>query len=291
MNKYTIIYNKNSRGRNIDKEFLTGILSSNNISFDLYDVTTKSETDSIIQESINNSVEYFCSVGGDGSLNHLVNTLIKNHHPSPIVACLPAGSGSDFIRTFGISQNINEAVKHLSTESSYLIDVGRIEYKESKNYFINVANIGFLADTVSTSEAVPDYLRNYRYSIGFWTRIVTAKPMYMNLIIDGEEYRGDIFNACICNGQFFGAGKNISPKSNLQDGKFNVQLFEVTKATAMKIFFKSNKGLHLREEGVITKLANEISILNPLPIEMDGDYVENCTAKIYNEKAKIHFKI
>ena len=85
--------------------------------------------------------------------------------------------------------------------------------------------------------------------------------------------------------------QNISPKSNLQDGKFNVQIFEVTKGTAMKIFFKSNKGLHLKEKGVINKLASEVIVSNPLPIEKDGDYVDNCSAKIYNEKSRIRFKI
>jgi len=291
MNKYTIIYNKNSRGKELKKDYLYDILHSNNISFDLYDVTTKQESQNIVKESINNSVEYFCSIGGDGSLNNLVNSLIKNNHPHPVVACLPAGSGSDFIRTFGISQNIEEAVQHLISDATYLIDIGKIQYNEKEEYFINVANIGFLADTVSTSESVPNFLRKYRYSIGFWSRITTAKPMYMNLDIDGEEYIGEVFNACICNAQFFGGGKNISPKSNLQDGQFNIQIFEVNKGTAMKIFFKSNKGLHLKENGVINKLASEIIVNNPLPIEKDGDYVDKCIAKIYNEKSKIRFKI
>ena len=291
MNKYTIIYNKNSRGKGLDRKYLYDILDSKNISFDLYDVTTKEESESIVKESINKSVEFFCSIGGDGSLNNLVNLLVKNDHPSPVVACLPAGSGSDFIRTFGIPQNIDEAVEHLISDSTYLIDIGKIEYEGQDEYFINVANIGFLANTVSTSESVPNYLRKYRYSIGFWTRLPAAKPMQMNLYIDGKEYSGEVFNASICNAQFFGGGKNISPKSNLQDGKFNVQIFEVTKGTAMKIFFKSNKGLHLKEKGVINKLASEIIVSNPLPIEKDGDYVDNCTAKIYTEKSRIRFKI
>ena len=171
MNKYTIIYNKNSRGKELKKDYLYEILLSNNISFDLYDVTTKEESQNIVKESINNSVEYFCSIGGDGSLNNLVNSLIKNNHPHPVVACLPAGSGSDFIRTFGISQNIEEAVPHLISDATYLIDIGKIQYNKKEEYFINVANIGFLADTVNTSESVPNFLRKYRYSIGFWSKI------------------------------------------------------------------------------------------------------------------------
>jgi len=291
MNKYTVIYNKNSRGKNFSKQFLTNILDSNCISYDLFDVTTKKETNNIIKSAVENSVEYFCSIGGDGSLNYLVNSLIKNNHPDPVVACMPAGSGSDFIRTFGISQKISKSVTHLTTDSTYSIDVGRVEYNSFIKYFINVANIGFLANTVKISELVPDVLRKYRYSIGFWSQIMPAKTMFMDLLLDNEEYQEKAFNTCICNAQFFGGGKNISPKSNLQDGKFNVQIFEVNKATAMKVFFKANNGLHLREKGVINKLVSKLEIKNPLPIEIDGDYLGNSSAIIYNEKEKIRFKI
>ena len=107
MNKYTVIYNKNSRGRNLNNTYLYDLFKYNNISFNLFEVTEKKETDEIIKNAIDNSVEHFTSVGGDGSLNYLVNSLLKNNHPNPVVSCLPAGSGSDFIRTFAITQYIS----------------------------------------------------------------------------------------------------------------------------------------------------------------------------------------
>ena len=291
MNKYTVIYNKNSRGKNLNKTLLNDLFKHNNISFDLYEVTEKKETDEIIKYAINNSVEHFTSVGGDGSLNYLVNSLIQNNHPNPVVSCLPAGSGSDFIRTFGISQKIDEAIQHLKTDTTYPIDVGNITFDDKKKYFINVANIGFLADTVKLSESVPNILSKYRYSIGFWSKIFPAKPEEMRLRIDGNLYEGIVFNTSICNAQYFGSGKNISPKSSLQDGKFNVQIFEVNKLTAMKLFFKANKGLHLRENGVINKLSSQIEVLSKHSIENDGDYVTDTGCIFSIEKARIQFKI
>ena len=38
---------------------------------------------------------------------------MKNNITMPEVSCLPGGSGSDFIRTFALPQNIEEAVEHL----------------------------------------------------------------------------------------------------------------------------------------------------------------------------------
>ena len=49
------------------------------------------------------------------------------------------------------------------------------------------------------------------------------------------------FNHFNSLGQFFGGGWNISPKSSLQDGELNIQIFKVTKIKAMKLFFLAKK--------------------------------------------------
>ena len=56
---------------------------------------------------------------------------MKNKIPKPQVACLPAGSGSDFIRTFALPQDIEKSVKHLNSESYYEIDVGKVSIGQS----------------------------------------------------------------------------------------------------------------------------------------------------------------
>ena len=63
------------------------------------------------------------AIGGDGSLNSLINALMNNGIKKPDVVCLPAGSGSDFIRTFALPQNIEETINHLTTDSYYEVDV------------------------------------------------------------------------------------------------------------------------------------------------------------------------
>ena len=95
----------------------------------------------------------------------------------------------------------------------------------------------------------------------------------------------------MCNAQYFGGGWNISPKSSLQDGMFNVQIFAVSKLKAMKIFFLAQKGLHLRESDVIVRKASKIELKSDEPIEIDGDYFASGPATIFIEKSAIRFKI
>ena len=132
--------------------------------------------DEIIKKYNNPSEFQYCSIGGDGSLNALVNSLMKNNITMPEVSCLPGGSGSDFIRTFALPQNIEEAVEHLIVDNFYEVDVGLIKNKTDAKYFINVLNIGFLASTVEVSEKFPNLFRAFRYPLSFCLLYTSPSP-------------------------------------------------------------------------------------------------------------------
>ena len=291
MKTYIIIHNLNSRGKNLSQEYIERLFKSEEIPFIYFSTTTIDELNNVIKEYSDSSKFQYCAIGGDGSLNSLINALMNNDVIKPEVACLPGGSGSDFIRTFALPQNIQEAIKHLTSDSYYEVDVGKVVAKHKSKYFINVLNIGFLASTVQVSEKFPKIIRRFRYPISFWIKIILAKANKINLNLGNYEFNNNAFNVCVCNAQYFGGGWNISPKSSLQDGKFNVQIFAVSKIKAMKIFFLAQKGLHLKESDVIVRKASNLEIKSNNPIEIDGDYFANGPAQIFIENLAIRFKI
>ena len=291
MKTYIIIHNLNSRGKNLSQEYIERLFQSEEIPFIYFSTLTIDELNNVIKEYSDSSKFQYCAIGGDGSLNSLVNALMNNDVIKPEVACLPGGSGSDFIRTFALPQNIQEAIKHLTSDSYYEVDVGKVVAKHKSKYFINVLNIGFLASTVQVSEKFPKIIRRFRYPISFWIKIILAKANKINLNLGNYEFNNNAFNVCVCNAQYFGGGWNISPKSSLQDGKFNVQIFAVSKIKAMKIFFLAQKGLHLKESDVIVRKASNLEIKSNNPIEIDGDYFANGPAQIFIENLAIRFKI
>ncbi len=291
MKKFIIIHNLNSRGKNIKKNYIENLFLKHNLEFEIFQTKNVNELDEIIKKYADSEIYQYTSIGGDGSLNALVNSLMLNKVQDPLVSCLPGGSGSDFIRTFALPQNFNEAFKHLLSDSYYEVDVGMVQNENLCKYFINVLNIGYLASTVEISEKLPKFVRKYRYPLSFWLKIFPAKPQSTFINLDGYEFKNPAFNVCVCNAQYFGGGWNISPKSSLQDGLFNIQIFAVTKLAAMKIFFLAKKGLHLREEKVITKKSSSIKILSRNQIEIDGDFFGYGPADIFIKKRAIRFKI
>ena len=291
MKTIVIIHNLNSRGKNINENYVRELLNKKGIKFHYFQTKQISDVDGIIKKYNNPSEFQYCSIGGDGSLNALVNSLMKNNITMPEVSCLPGGSGSDFIRTFALPQNIEEAVEHLIYDNFYEVDVGLINNKTDAKYFINVLNIGFLASTVEVSEKFPNLFRSFRYPLSFWIKIITARAKEMTISNDKYEFKGMAFNICVCNAQYFGGGWNISPKSSLQDGLFNIQVFAVTKLKAMQIFFLAKKGLHLKESSVKLKRLSQLTVNSKDPIEIDGDFFGYGPAEIFIKKRAIRFKI
>lgn len=94
-------------------------------------------------------------VGGDGTLHEVVNGLFIQQEVAPsdvLLAVISVGSGSDWVRTFGISDRYRDAVQAIVDGCSFLQDVGVVSYEEShyrqSRYFANVAGVGFDAHMV-----------------------------------------------------------------------------------------------------------------------------------------------
>ena len=94
-------------------------------------------------------------VGGDGTLHEVVNGLFIQQEVCPdevLVAVVAVGTGNDWVRTFGISNRYQDAVKAISEGYSFLQDVGVVSYEEAhycqSRYMANVAGAGFDAHVV-----------------------------------------------------------------------------------------------------------------------------------------------
>ena len=291
MKEYIVIYNVNSRGKNLSKEYLTQLFEKNHLKSKIFMTSNTTEVEEIIKRYSDEKKYNYCAIGGDGTINSLIDILLKMGLSKPIVGCLPSGSGSDFLRTFAIPQNIEKAIDHLKGDTTYLIDTAVVTSSKKEKHFVNVLNFGFLADTVEMSEKLPKIFRKFRYPISFWLKLLPAKSSYMSIKTDNYEFASEAFVISICNGQFFGGGWNISPKSSLQDGLLNIQIFKVTKRKAMKLFFLAKKGLHLTESDVLLKRSGNIKLLSQQSIEIDGDYFDKGPAEIFVKKASIQLKI
>ena len=137
-------------------------------------------------------------VGGDGSINEVVNGLAGIENP-PAVALIPRGTGGDFVRTFGIPSDIAAAARVALTGDTQSIDLGRVSYRswdgsDGSALFANVASAGMSGaiaqranDTSKALGAKASYLWATFAVFAGWSAVETR------LTVDGEtRERADV---------------------------------------------------------------------------------------------------
>ncbi|MCP3977545.1 MAG: YegS/Rv2252/BmrU family lipid kinase [bacterium] len=249
-------------------------LESKSMSFDLAESRSPNHLAELVQQGVAAGATHFAGVGGDGTAHLIVNALMKaDLAEPPTLAILPAGSGSDFIRTFALPRRIEEAVDHLATDADYPCDVGLLSGGFGERYFLNVADIGVAAASVGITERLPRWLGTVRYGIGFWLTLARFPTATVRLTAGKRTYEGPAINVVAANGQYFGGGMNVAPNASVMDGMFDLQVFEGPRRLAFSIMPRVVRGTHIRHKAVRHFVADSFRLEcdHAWPVEADGE--------------------
>src|SRR5262245_58724944 len=104
----------------------------------------------LAEGAIRQGYDCIVAVGGDGTLNEVVNGFFENGrpiNPDAALGLLPRGTGGDFRRTFGWDKHLGTALERLRTDATQPFDVGVLEFvgqdgKPASRYFANICSFG-----------------------------------------------------------------------------------------------------------------------------------------------------
>lgn len=229
---------------------------------------------SLVAEGRQAGAGRFAAVGGDGTAHLVLNGLMAAPWDvPPVLAILPGGSGSDFIRTFALPKQLEAAADHLATDEVYPCDVGVIEGSFGSQYFLNAVNVGVAAASVRIAERLPRRLGGVRYGAGFWITLAGFPAAEIHLDVDGREFSGPAISVVFANGQYFGGGMNVAPRATVMDGKLDIQVFSGPRRQAFTVMPRVMRGLHLNHRGVRRFEGSQFHLRCPeaWPVEADGD--------------------
>jgi diacylglycerol kinase family enzyme len=132
-----------------------------------------------------------------------------------------------------------------------------------------------------------------RYKVAFWRALPRFKPDAVTVRMERGTYSDRAITIVIANGQYFGAGVNIAPRSTLVDGLFDVQVFAVSRRQIPLLYRSALRGLHLRHPGVRRFRSGELRIETPAPwpIEVDGDPLGETPVSVSVREGALRFKI
>ena len=242
---------------------------------------------SLAIEALEGGCDYLIAIGGDGTLNEVVNGYLKaggREKQKAVLGVLPWGTGNDFVRTIGMDQSVEQLKMLIETSSIQNIDAGKIIVgseggEENTVYFDNVADAGFGAEVVSEVNGVK--LRKkilggtLTFFLAIFLKFFTYKHKLMRISWEGFTWEGPVLALVVANGQFFGSGYGIAPDAKINDGKFQVVLAgNVTMLDYFKNFGNLRKSKRIKLDDLSYHVTDHV-IVEPLGekvlIEADGE--------------------
>jgi len=236
----------------------------------------------------------FAVVGGDGTAHHTLNAIFSQDmplDPNLTLSIIPAGSGSDFIRTFGHDRGLDAGVARLRDPDRYRIDIGTVTGSFGQIYFLNALNVGVAAASAAMAQRLPRSLGPRRYAVAFWVALSRFTQANIEASIDRHRFEGEAINVVVANGQFFGGGMNVAPRATLTDGLFDVQVFHGPRRRAFTVMPRVVRGSHLSHTSVRRYIGSDITIAVPddWPVEADGEILGTGSVHVATIASAINF--
>ena len=255
--KYVFIINPASGKTDYDKIKQNIMKTLENENYDIYETKAPKEATEIASRCKNEENTIVYSVGGDGTLNEVVNGIAEGKCKLGII---PTGSGNDFYRT----------LKEAQTENVRL-DLGKLNGR----YFINIASVGMDAETCNNANKIKSKIKLHSsYYLALIHTFLTFKSKSLKLKIDKNVYAGDYIIAAICNGKYYGGGFKIAPVASFDDNQFDIYLVsKAGKLKLIKILLALLKSEHEKYNEVRKYTGKNITITseNNLIVNIDGE--------------------
>lgn len=255
--KYVFIINPASGKTDYDKIKENIIKTLENEEYEIYETKAPKEATEIASRFKNEENTVVYSVGGDGTLNEVVNGIAEGKCKLGII---PTGSGNDFYRS----------LKEAQTENVRL-DLGKVNGR----YFINIASVGMDAETCNNANKIKSKIKLHSsYYLALIHTFLTFKSKSLKLKIDKNVYAGDYIIAAICNGKYYGGGFKIAPVASFDDNQFDIYLVsKAGKLKLIKILLALLKSEHEKYNEVRKYTGKNITITseNNLIVNIDGE--------------------
>ena len=230
----------------------------------------------LVGNGIEEGFSQFLAVGGDGTVNLVVNEVLRSEwEVPPTIGVLPSGTGCDLVRSYGISQDLEEAASHLVGDETAPLDAVRLQGPWGDRFFVNSAGSGLTAGVVEEVDRLPPWMGAFRYQVGIWPALVKHPHAQVEVRCGEEKFDGDALMIVISNARFLGGGMKMAPHADPADGQINLQVFHGPKWLALKLKPMVQRGKHLNHPNVTLMTGNNFSIRTEpeWPIETDGEFI------------------
>ncbi len=259
-------------GGGIGKEYINDVvekLKNNKVDLDLYYTKKVGDAREVSKEIKENEFDVVAVMGGDGTINEVINGLFPTNIPINII---PSGVANVFANEVGIPINPLKACEAIYKGNLYEVDLGKI----NDSYFLSLASIGFdshvLKDTPSSLK------RKYGKLAYIYTGLKTIfsyepSPIYVTVKENAKKKK--CYFMVVGNVSIYGTPYvKMTPKASVNDGLLDVCLFKKENfINYFRYFLGAIFKIHTQFPDVEYFQTDKFYVESekPLLVEVDGD--------------------
>lgn len=258
----------------------------------------------LARQALYNGYEMIVAVGGDGTVNEVVNGFFDAGapiNPDAVLGVLPRGTGCDFVKTLGIAKDASAASRTLRGHKVKRCDLGHFTCSDDRGntidrYFVNIADFGIGGETVRrvnrTTKAFGGFASFLYGAVG---TLLTYRSKKVKVQID-ESYVNELLinNIVVANGQYFGGGMWVAPNAKIDDGLFDILIVKhMSRLQSLSNIPKLYKGTHVHHPNVeyvrgktIVAESSEVVLL-----DVEGEQIGRLPARFDIIPSSINVKV
>ena len=235
----------------------------------------------LVAEHIGEGYRKIIAVGGDGTINEVVNGIFKQKivpTTDVTVGMISVGTGNDWVRTYDIPMDYEKAVAVLKRERTMFQDAGIVRFYNSTvqtmRYFVNMAGLGF--DGLVAKKTNDDKMQGRGNPLLYIKHLIGSLYSYTScvstVVVDGNEVREKIFSIGVGIGRYNGGGMQQAPDACPDDGLFDLTMIkDLSKWSVLANVRRLYNGTIKKHKRVETLLGKSIRIHCETPVLLEAD--------------------
>ena len=284
MKKYYLTvnpYGGGKKGPKILKDVLP-LFEQKNIELNIIETEYAGHNRDLANQLNMDGYDGFCCIGGDGTLNEVINGLLtrKDRLKFPI-GLITGGTGNSFMHDLEWLDPTEAATKIISDKRRF-IDVFSCNTDGKTFYGFNILGWGIPTDANILADKLR-WMGPQRYNFASIIEVLRHKKRFARVIIDNNSIGADFAFIIGCNTIHTGKGMRMAPLARLNDGLIDLIIVrKVSRFKLLKLFPKVFSGKHIGDPGVDYRQVKQFKIMSEdkSQLNLDGEVLGSTPVEV-----------
>lgn len=267
-----IINPKANKGKTRKKvKVIEKLLNEKGVEYVFHFTTAKGAATELAHEFSSKENSTVIAVGGDGTINEVLNGLNVENAKFGIIPC---GSGNDFVASAGIPLNPEKALDVILNGEAKPTDFMLCGGVRG----LNIIGTGIDVDILKRCKKSKILRGKLQYVISLIISLIKFKFYKFFIEKDGEKIEKEGLIVAVGNGRQFGGGIKMCPKAEIDDGKLDFVIAgKLKKRKIPGKFIQLMKGRILEQDFTEFEQREHVKITfdKPVTIQIDGELYDD----------------